>query len=225
MTGGDPSGAGQLLVSSGAGVGSWSASPSITALTLSGALAAATGAFTGAVTIAGTLTLNGAVLTGSSVDIALGGGKAFQAERHAINSNEYIQASAANEIGVYVGGNARYKQTASLATFLTPGVYTTSWTAISDRRLKTDVDDIDDALAVIRGLRPVTWRPSEAGREMGMADRRTPGFIAQDVERVAPDLVGESGDYLTVDEIGMSPYFARALVQLDERLAALEIAS
>jgi hypothetical protein len=227
VTGGDPSGAGQVLASSGAGVGSWTASPSITALTLSGALTAASGSFSGNVVVAGTVTVDGATLTGTSgfPHINLGSGGIFFADRFAVNTNEYMQASAANEMGIYVGNSPRYKQTAALATFLTPGVYTTSWTAISDRRLKTAVKPVSDALERLLRLKPITYRRSDLHKErFGGGDDRLHGFIAQDVQAVLPDLVeGREADdeFLSVDYARLVVPLVAAVQELAARVDAL----
>jgi hypothetical protein len=66
---------------------------------------------------------------------------------------------------------------------------------ISDGRLKKDVMDLDsrEGLAAIMQLRPVTYRwKDERKNHQGDPHYREMGFIAQDVEKVLPDLVGET---------------------------------
>lgn len=57
-----------------------------------------------------------------------------------------------------------------------------SWQNASDMRLKTDIEDVLDPLAIITGLRPRRFR----WLDHGGADI---GFVAQEVEAVSPELV------------------------------------
>lgn len=62
---------------------------------------------------------------------------------------------------------------------------TLSWSAISDRRLKTDITTISDALNKVLKLNGVNfhWKDTTQGTALQM------GFIAQDVEKVVPEVV------------------------------------
>ena len=76
----------------------------------------------------------------------------------------------------------------------------------SDARLKEDVDCIDSqkARTILQMLRPVFFRWNRKAREMNSKkdDRIKTGLIAQEVQKVMPDLVQEnSKGYLTVDYI------------------------
>ena len=80
----------------------------------------------------------------------------------------------------------------------------------------------DAATAKIRQLRGVTWEwrkeaPEEAKQQPGM------GVIAQDVERVFPQLVetDEQG-YKRVDYNGLIAPLIEAVKELDDRLRAVE---
>ena len=80
----------------------------------------------------------------------------------------------------------------------------------------------DAATAKIRQLRGVTWEwreeaPAEAKQQPGM------GVIAQDVERVFPQLVetDEQG-YKRVDYNGLIAPLIEAVKELDDRLRAVE---
>ena len=66
---------------------------------------------------------------------------------------------------------------------------TKAWTNTSDARLKTNVVTISDALQKILSLRGVTynWKVEpNAEKEMG--------FIAQEVDKIAPELVSQDND-------------------------------
>ena len=61
-------------------------------------------------------------------------------------------------------------------------------TAFSDRRVKADVEVIHDALAKVKKLRGVTYRRTDVED----TQKRHAGLIAQDVEKVLPEAVGET---------------------------------
>ena len=63
--------------------------------------------------------------------------------------------------------------------------FTGNVTAYSDRRLKTDIEKIDNALHLVKMLEGVTFKYKEDGRD-GV------GLIAQDVEKILPAVVGEA---------------------------------
>jgi hypothetical protein len=68
-----------------------------------------------------------------------------------------------------------------------------SWVT-SDQRLKENVEDVAGALDVIRELRPTsyTYRQSDKYQLLNLPKGRQYGFIAQEVERVIPDLVRDT---------------------------------
>ncbi len=66
---------------------------------------------------------------------------------------------------------------------------TGSWTA-SDVRYKTGITDVDGSLSDLLKLEPVTYSWNrEAFPEMSFDDNRHLGLIAQDVEKIFPELV------------------------------------
>ena len=99
----------------------------------------------------------------------------------------------------------------------------------SDERLKKNIKEIgaDEALAIVRELRPVryNWR---AG--VGFGDEREMGLIAQEVQAVAPEVVGENNDgmlsldyaRLTAVLVGAVQALTAQVAGLEARLAALE---
>ena len=70
-----------------------------------------------------------------------------------------------------------------------------AWVNLSDGRLKTNIDPVTDGLSVIGQLRPVrfNWLSPAArpfGKELVLpADNRQVGFIAQEVQTIAPEAV------------------------------------
>ena len=65
-------------------------------------------------------------------------------------------------------------------------VTSSSFVAASDKRIKTDIKDINGSLGIIKKLRPVEYTKTD---EIKYGDRLNYGFIAQEVEEVIPDAV------------------------------------
>jgi hypothetical protein len=85
----------------------------------------------------------------------------------------------------------------------------------SDRRRKTDLEVIEDALGKVKRLVGYTYRPIDG-------DRRRAGLMAQDVEAVAPEPVytdDEGWKSLSYEQ--MIPYIIEAIKALDKKIEAL----
>lgn len=88
----------------------------------------------------------------------------------------------------------------------------------SDRRLKQDIRPAEGGLAKVRALAPVTF----AWKNRGTPAERQYGFIAQDVQRVLPELVDATADgTLAVETTAMIPILAQAVKELDAQNAEL----
>jgi hypothetical protein len=76
---------------------------------------------------------------------------------------------------------------------------TGTWVAISDRRLKRDVEPYQRGLAAVLQLQPISFRYNGVG---DTADDGTMhyGFAAEDVVGIMPELVGETTRRLHVDD-------------------------
>jgi hypothetical protein len=108
----------------------------------------------------------------------------------------------------YIGSNG-----ASAAAFF----------SVSDRRVKTNIENLDGALDKIAALRPVSfdWKTG-AGSSIG--------FIAQEVAEVIPHVVSKTdsgegdaapSDPWTMTESGFVPYLVRAIQELKAQMDAL----
>lgn len=75
------------------------------------------------------------------------------------------------------------------------------WLANSDRRIKTDVHDIEQSFATMLRLRPVQFRYSDEWRKRHptIEDRVYYNFIAQEYATVFPDAVKHSGEFIDGD--------------------------
>ena len=98
-------------------------------------------------------------------------------------------------------------------------------TTISDKRLKDDVQTIDNALDKVSNLRGVTYTWNNGNRK-GQKDL---GLIAQEVEQVLPELVREKempmidgGTYKTVDYEKLVGVLIEAVKELSDKVNELE---
>jgi hypothetical protein len=110
------------------------------------------------------------------------------------------------------------------------GGYTGSWSAVSDRKFKENIQPMQaGTLAKVMLLKPVTYtmKQTEEYRSMNFPEGTQVGFIAQDVEQVFPELVtngaapgnpdpktGRSDqmiEYKGLNYIGMTPILVEAI--------------
>jgi hypothetical protein len=85
----------------------------------------------------------------------------------------------------------------------------------SDRRRKTDLEVIEDALGKVKRLVGYTYRPIDG-------ERRRAGLMAQDVEAVAPEPVYTDDDgWKSLSYEQMIPYIIEAIKALDKKIEAL----
>jgi hypothetical protein len=80
--------------------------------------------------------------------------------------------------------------------------------SLSDERVKTDIQDLTDGLEIVKQLRPVTFKyndtsTNEKGHKLmgGAGDKVRYGFIAQEVEAVAPQYVEYSTRKINNEEV------------------------
>lgn len=91
-------------------------------------------------------------------------------------------------------------------------------TAFSDRRLKTDIQPIADALAKIKTLAGITF-----SRVLDQSGARDTGLIAQDVQAVLPEAVlAPPGGYMSVAYGNLAGLFVEAFKELHARVEAIE---
>ena len=110
--------------------------------------------------------------------------------------------------------------------------------SLSDERIKTDINDLADGLDIVKQLRPVTFKyndtteDEEGKKELGTADDTVRyGFIAQEVEAVAPHYVETStrkinneevDDFKSMSTTRMIPMLFKAIQELSAKNDALE---
>ena len=99
-------------------------------------------------------------------------------------------------------------------------VFGRSWGTISDRRLKTGIAPVKGALERLCAVEAVTfkWRAERADAEGGTQL----GFIADEVEKVIPELVGTMPDGTKFIRNGMDAIQTAAIRELARKLEAAE---
>lgn len=95
------------------------------------------------------------------------------------------------------------------------GAFAPYFQITSDRRLKSDLKKIDSALEKVSQLAAYTYK------KQGVETRQA-GVIAQDVEKVLPEAVGENTDgYKTVDYSSVTALLVNAIKELREEVNEL----
>ena len=85
----------------------------------------------------------------------------------------------------------------------------------SDRRFKTDIQPVTDALTSLRKLNGVKFKWTDT-------DDKSMGVIAQDVEEVFPELVNEKEEFKSVNYNGLVGALIEAVKELSARVEELE---
>ena len=141
-----------------------------------------------------------------------------------------------------VGGWDGFEVVGRYAGFFDGDVYTTgviNGTLVnnSDRRYKENIEDVNDALTTISRLVPVKYnykRPDfykndSVSQRRRLASKNHPlekkkhyGLIAQDVQKIYPDLVYEnSKGYLSINYTEMIPILVQSIKELNDRVKYL----
>ena len=132
--------------------------------------------------------------------------------------------SAAYGLSIYSTGASGYRFYVDMAgtVFATSAVIS----VISDQRLKENVRDLDVGLGAIMALKPrlYDWKEGK-----GANIKNAHGFIAQEFEKVFPDLIGKWADpspegeepYKSVRQ-DLIPVLVKAIQELSAKVTALE---
>lgn len=95
----------------------------------------------------------------------------------------------------------------------------------SDFRLKENIKHIKGGLDTLKRLVPVTFNWNKAALKNHTEwkeDETKAGFIAQDVQKVIPDMVHQNGEYLSLDYNHLFAYMVAAIKDLSDRVDNLE---
>ncbi len=116
-------------------------------------------------------------------------------------------------VSLYYDNSVRLATTSAGASLT--GAFTASGdiTAFSDERLKTNIKTIPDALSTVQKMRGVTFTKD---------NMNSSGVIAQELEKVAPELVHSNEIYKSVAYGNLVGYLIEAVKELSEKVEALE---
>ena len=90
------------------------------------------------------------------------------------------------------------------------------WSLFSDRRLKKNITPMFGSLDTISALRPVNFEYADKDH-FSYVEGIQRGFIAQEVQQVLPQWVGENSDgYLYLDQVGFEALVVDAIQELRE---------
>jgi len=98
--------------------------------------------------------------------------------------------------------------------------YTGSFGACSDARYKKNIQPISNALSYIMKLQGINyyWRQNEFP-DVPFSNRKQIGLIAQDVEKLIPELVSENNDgYKTIDYAKLTPLLIESIKSQQESI-------
>ncbi len=95
---------------------------------------------------------------------------------------------------------------------------TENWNATSDKRLKTDITQIDNPLNKVLALQGVNfyWKDK---KERG--DKEQIGFIAQDVEKVLPEVVNKESKYYSMQYAPVTALLVEAIKEQQKQIENL----
>jgi hypothetical protein len=113
-------------------------------------------------------------------------------------------------------------------------LYTGTLVSASDRKLKSNIKTLINAMETIMYLKPSTYNFKERYQEIMLAsDKPQFGFMAQDVQAILPELVSENkysgtnkGDeeitFLGINYIGLIPILTAGIQEQELRIQSLE---
>ncbi len=99
-----------------------------------------------------------------------------------------------------------------------------SFRVASDIRYKTEISELENSLDKILSIDGVSFFWQDAnGLKSTTETTPTSGFIAQDIEKVIPNLVySDSTGYKTMDYIGLLPYVVESIKELNQKVETQE---
>ena len=158
--------------------------------------------------------------TGAEIAPLLDGQNLYTTQKIGRNSGDYIQWSPNTHIDVYINSSNEFRFEADGDFHADGDVYAFSTTVASDENLKKDITIVGDAVTKVEALKGVTftWKKNDAN---------SAGVIAQDVEKVLPEVVRLVNDpdgntYKAVNYAGLTSILIEAVKDLSARVKALE---
>ena len=165
---------------------------------------------TGNVVVQGDLTVNGTTTTINSTTVSVN-------DKNLLLADSAADATAADGAGITIGGANATLTYASVGDkwvsnkdFDAPNFNSTS-----DRRLKDNIQVINNALNKVNSINGVTFNWKESGKT-------SMGVIAQDVEKVAPEVISETNGYKAVNYDGLIGLLIESIKELKQEISDLK---
>lgn len=137
------------------------------------------------------------------------------------DSGDKIEFTTDTQIDFTVNGNNEMRLEADGDLHVDGDVFAASTTVSSDERLKDNIATYKNAIDTLKELKGVSFEWKKDGKKSG-------GVIAQDVEKVLPELVGTKKalkgekETLTVDYNGLVGVLIQAVKELSHKVEKLE---
>ena len=137
------------------------------------------------------------------------------------DANDYIAWTDNTQLDFYVNGSNEMRLESDGDLHVDGDVIAASTTVSSDETLKKDISTYKDAIKTISEIKGVSfsWKSN---------DKKSGGVIAQDVQKVLPELVGtkkslnDDAETLTVDYNGLIGVLIEAVKELSNQLNELK---
>jgi hypothetical protein len=174
----------------------------------------------GSTTNAGTTAILGTTNSGAiGVHGYSGASNGVGVRGHSVGGSGVYASIVDSSQGNAIVGDANWSWSAWAGNFFGDIQVRGVW-ELSDARLKSDVANLSNGLSQLMKLRPVTFK----WKKDGAGGRGQLGFIAQDVQKVFPEVVRGDPDaqMLSVNYTELLPVVIRAIQEQEARLTALE---
>ena len=131
-----------------------------------------------------------------------------------VNSNFVVRNGDNNTAVIYNDGTATFADE-NIILRSSGNITCRDVNSKSDRRFKTDIQPVSDALTSLKKLNGVKFKWTDT-------DDKSMGVIAQDVEEVFPELVSEKEEFKSVNYNGLVGVLIEAVKELSARVEELE---
>jgi len=137
-----------------------------------------------------------------------------------IDASNNIDFTTDNRMSIHINGSEEFRFESDGDFHADGDVYAFSTTTASDENLKKDITIVGDAVSKVEAIKGVTfkWKKSDAD---------SAGVIAQDVEKVLPEVVKtvqdpDGNQYKAVNYSGITSILIEAVKDLSARIKVLE---
>ncbi|MEN9303800.1 MAG: hypothetical protein RL264_2229 [Bacteroidota bacterium] len=116
-------------------------------------------------------------------------------------AGDFYSSNATNNYGIY---STAPNTSGSFAGYFNGNVFVTGTATTSDQMFKRDIEEISDALSIVKSLSPKSYyyKTEEYNGRINLSEGRQFGFIAQEVAPILPEVVGLGVHPAKMDSIG-----------------------